>query len=152
MAYDSDMNGTNGQPVPTEGGLAGLLQEHSISGGVGKDIALVERAVRRKWPMKPEVRLQMMKRLGEIVAKASVTIPTNEGETVENEAVADRNAIAAANVLRMMEEEDRDAAFRGAEFIQRERFKVIDKKVPNAPQDHRHFVVPPPRQLGGSDG
>ncbi len=137
-----------GEPAASEGGLAGFLEPHPISGGVGSDLQMIQRAVKRRWPMKPDVRIQVMKRLGEIVARASVAIPSADGQPVMNEAIADRNAIAAANVLRMMEEEDRAAMFAYAGHVQRERFKAIDKKVPDAPQEHRHFHVPPPREIG----
>lgn len=100
-------------------GLAGFLEPHEISGGCGVDLALVMRAVKGRWPMKPEVRTQIMQRLGEIVARESVIIPGESGGL--NEAIADRNAISAANVLRLMEEEDRAAQFKAAAFIQADR-------------------------------
>lgn len=37
-----------------------------------------------------------------------------------------------------------------ASMIQKDEHIAIEKEVPNAPQEHRHFVVPPPRVIGES--
>ena len=39
-----------------------------------------------------------------------------------------------------------------ASMIQADEHKAVDKVVPDAPQEHRHFHVPAPRVLGESNG
>lgn len=122
------MESQNDQPAGLPGGLR-VLDGASQTGGMCEDLAMIRRAVKEKWPMKPEVKAQIMARLGEIVAKTSVVVPGPEGTSVENEGVADRNSLAAANVLRLMIEGDRDAEFKGAGHIQSDRHHKEGKKV-----------------------
>lgn len=133
------MESQNGQPAEVSGGLR-VLESPSQTGGVCEDLAMVRRAVKEKWPMKPEVRAQLMARLGEIAVKSSVEVPGPEGVAVVNEAIADRNSIAAANVLRMMVEEDRSAEFKGAGHIQADRHHKEGKKI-NTDKTVRILVV-----------
>lgn len=122
------MESQNDQPAGLPGGLR-VLDGASQTGGMCEDLAMIRRAVKEKWPMKPEVKAQIMARLGEIVVKSSVDVPGPEGASIGNEAVADRNSVAAANVLRMMTEADRDAQFKAAAHIQSDRHHKEGKKV-----------------------
>lgn len=105
------------QPAAASG-LAGFLSEHPISGGIGADLKLLNRAVRKKWPIPREMRLRIIARLDQIIGRESVDIPGPDGMTFDSECQADRNAIGAARELRGMLAEDRDFAMKGVVVAQ----------------------------------
>lgn len=64
-----------------------------------KDVALVSKAVRLKWPIRQDARKAIADRLLEIVEKREVSVITKAGEVEAVDGPADVNAIAAARVL-----------------------------------------------------
>ena len=72
---------------------------------VKADTALLRRAIREGWGVSRETKEAAKARMDEIVRKKVVLTLTQNGP-VENEAVADSNAIAAARVLTSMTGQD----------------------------------------------
>lgn len=94
---------TTGQPEgENPNGLAGFLKPHPISGGVGKDMAIINTAVRKNWDVPQRLRAEAMVRLRKIIRKDTVSVPQGESGSFDSESIADRNAISATNTLLSM--------------------------------------------------
>lgn len=96
------MESQNDQPAEVSGGLAGFLEPNPISGGIGKDLAIIERAIREGWDVPADVRTLAVDRMKKILGRDSVSIPCGDGGTFDSVYMADRNAIGATAQLRGM--------------------------------------------------
>ena len=137
----SGMDESNGEPEGVDSdGLSGFLEPHSIRGGIGHDLALLERAIREHWPIPADVRVKIIKRMVRVIERETVGIPTPTG-VYESEAQADRNAIGAAAQIRGMTQDDREQAAGGAKFLQAERFKAAELAAPKGPDVNVAVII-----------
>jgi hypothetical protein len=88
----------NGPPRTAKRDTSLLLARDEVR----EDIALIQTAVKERWPVPLEKRPQIVRRLLGVVAKESVTVVTKRGEVVDAEAPADTNAVLASRVLVQM--------------------------------------------------
>lgn len=84
----------------------GVVLESDSPREISREIALVNRARRERWPIPEDRRARLVDRLFAITEKESVTALDSTGTAVELEDVADKNAIAAAKVLVAMDSEN----------------------------------------------
>jgi len=107
------------------------------------DIKTLQRAVREDWPVPPEVRPEIIRRLVGIVSKTENVVQTMNGQAMVD-GPADRNAIAAAALLRQM------TADRSDDERHLERLRYGDKHPTTNVQVNQTTVitVAPPRVIG----
>jgi hypothetical protein len=64
----------------------------------GRDIGLMRRAVRERWPVDDKMRAAIMERMGKIISKPAVQVMTASGKQILD-GPADSNAVRAAGVI-----------------------------------------------------
>lgn len=84
----------------------GIVLESDSPREISRDIALVNRARRERWPIPEERKIALVDRLFKIAEKESVTGLDSQGNAVELDDAADKNAIAASKVLVAMDSEN----------------------------------------------
>lgn len=94
---------------PPQEPLEGLCEHVNPNNGKGQlaDVKLVSRAVREGWPIATKHKKTIVERLIEVVQKTEVSVPSKDGpQTCDGP--SDRNAVAAAAVLKDMEKQNQD--------------------------------------------
>ncbi len=100
-ADEPEESGAQGETI-SDGDPGRLLGDERY---VKSDTALIRRAIAAGWAVPKAIRDATVARMDGIVRKTAVLVPTAQG-VVENEAIADANAIAAARVLTTMTGQD----------------------------------------------
>lgn len=126
----------------------GVVLESEAPRDQARDIALVNRARRERWPIPEDRKSSLVDRLFEIAQKKTVAVAGPEGILLQDESTADKNAIAAAKVLVAMDCENAKQDPAPVEHEHRHTHELGPITVENFEQ-HRRQLLERADRLGG---